>query len=432
MKRSLFLGAMLVLTIVASAQFSPENYSSMHNDSCWHFTFDYNTPKMPSDEGMLVVTHVCTPDTCVSSATRYLQGKRYSKRYIRRYGTRPELHKEGSHRCTLSVPESAISDTVYAVTYSEYDNGVKVEYICDTVAIAMPECPPMSCHRVKPMKSSTDHVAMKNPHVHSMRHYSPLTANNANEMSVTPNVVRYVTNSSKLDPEYLDNAKNIEELMSIIDEVLADSSTHLEAVQIIGYTSPDGNGNRALLGKERATAMRDHISKHHHLPDSIFEVANGGTNWEMLYSNIMSMEKGNADSLIAVMKNVSDPMKRESILKKYKGGTLYRELTEKIFPNHRMACCTGIYYSYAPDSATIALNKIVDELINDPSPDYGRLIAELKQYSNDPRGLNLQGVIDYRRHHRYAAEQAFARAAAMGDEQAAVNLLILENNKDSE
>ena len=96
----------------------------------------------------------------------------------------------------------------------------------------------------------------------------------------------------------------------------------------------------------------------------------------------------------------------------------------------RMACCTGIYYSREPDSVTIALNRIVDELINNPSPDYNRLIAELKQYSNDPRVLNLQGVIDYRRHRRHAAERAFAKAAAMGDAQAAVNLQIVENNRN--
>jgi Flp pilus assembly protein TadD len=56
-------------------------------------------------------------------------------------------------------------------------------------------------------------------------------------------------------------------------------------------------------------------------------------------------------------------------------------------------------------------------------------MEELKQYRNDPRVLNLEGVIEYRRHRRHAAEQAFREAAQMGDEQAAVNLQIVENNK---
>ena len=77
----------------------------------------------------------------------------------------------------------------------------------------------------------------------------------------------------------------------------------------------------------------------------------------------------------------------------------------------------------------MALNEIVDELANNPHPDYRKLINRLKHYGNDPRALNLQGVLEYRRHHRHAAEKAFTKAAEMGDEQAQTNLLIVEMNK---
>lgn len=430
MKRSFILCALSAISIAASAQFSPENYQAVHSDSCWHFTLDYASPKMPRNDGMLVITHLCTPDTCVSSATRHLQGKRYARKYAKRYGTHPIKPSQGNYSCTMSIPESVISDTVYAITYSEYDNGKETTYTCDTVAICMPQCPPMSCHRVRPQQSMADHIATAHPYVQSMLNYTPLTADNAADIPLTPSIVRYVTSSSKLNPQYLDNAQNIEELMGIIDDVLADSCTHIESVQIAGYTSPDDMGNRTRLGMARATAMRDHIRRHHNLPDSIFETAAAGCNWDIIYSNIKSIDHGNADSLITVLKQENDPKARESILKKYDNGTLYSRLSNTMFPHLRMACCTGIYYSQEPDSVTIALNKIVDELINNPTPDYGRLIAELKQYSNDPRVLNLQGVIDYRRHRRHAAERAFAQAASMGDPQAAVNLQIVENNRN--
>ena len=117
------------------------------------------------------------------------------------------------------------------------------------------------------------------------------------------------------------------------------------------------------------------------------------------------------------------------MLKQYDNGEIYRKLQSHYFPAHRIACCTGIYYHNHPDSTAMVINKIVNELMNTPSPDYGRLLNELKDYRNDPRALNLQGVIEYRRHHRHAAERAFAQAAQMGDTQAAVNLLIIENEK---
>ncbi len=432
MKQRILVGALFaILAIASEAQLSPQSHNATHSDSCWHFTLGYDTPRLPSDDGMIVVTHICTPDTCVSSSTRYIQGKRYKKKYMRQYGEEPELLKRGKHSCTLSVPEEAISDTVYAVTYCEYTGRNGTEYMCDTVAIGLPGCPPMSCHRVKDAVSTADRMSEEYPYINNIRYYTPLTGSNAAAMAVTPNVVRYVTNSDKLNPEYLDNAQNIEDLMSIIDDVLADSSTRIEAVQIVGYTSPDGSENNSTqLGRARAIAMREHVRRHHNLPDSIFEVADGGINWNMIYADIEEIDVNDGDELIGELKNEPDVRKREAMLKRFDNGKLYTTLLGRYFPAHRIACCTGIYYSNGIDSTAMALNEIIDELVNNPSPDYRRLIDELKQYKDDPRVLNLQGVIEYRRHHRHAAERAFAKAAMMGDEQAATNLEIVEANKE--
>ncbi|MBO5920825.1 MAG: hypothetical protein J6Q48_00380 [Bacteroidaceae bacterium] len=427
----LFFALAVSVFAVSHAQITPERYNAEHSDSCWHFTFDYNTPEIPSDNGMVVITHLCTPDTCISSTARHYQGKRYNRRYIRRYGNSPELSQTGWNECTLTIPESAINDTIYGVTYCEYSDKDGCHQSYDTVAICMPQAPSMSCHRVKPMRTIADHIAMEHPHVRSMAHYVPLNSQSASEADITPSVVRYVTNSSKLNPEYLQNAESIEELMGIINDVLADSTTTIEAIQIAGYTSPDGSESaNSRLGYARAKALRDHIKQHHHLPDSIFEIADGGKHWEMVYDDIRSMRTYDGDELISRLKAEKSPQKREAMLKSYNGGTLYRELLERMFPAHRIACCTGIYYNNKEDSITYALNRIVDELIYNPAPDYRKLIDELKQYDDDPRVLNLQGVIEYSRHHRHAAERAFTKAAEMGDEQALVNLRIIENEKN--
>ena len=431
MKLKIFFFTLFTFALTTShAQITPESYNATHSDSCWHFTFDYDIPRIPTNEGMLVVTHLCTPDTCISSTARHFQGKRYSRRYVKRYGKAPELSSSGWDMCTLSIPESAIGDTVYGITYCEYNNRKGCRQTYDTIAICMPDAPSMSCHRVKPMFSIADHIAMEHPYVINISNYTPLNNDNASTMSITPNIVRYVTNSSKLNTEYLQNANSIEELMNIIDDVLADSTTTIEAIQIIGYTSPDGmeDANKGL-GYARAKAMREHIRKHHHLSDSIFEIADGGKNWEMIYNDIRAMKIADSENLISMLKAEKSPQKREAMLKKYNGGMLYRELLERMFPAHRIACCTGIYYENKPDSVAHVINGIVDELMNNPHPDYRRLISELKKYDNDPRVLNLQGVLEYRRHHRHAAERAFSKAAEMGDEQALANLRIIENNR---
>ena len=434
MKQKFTIAALLVtICNIANAQFSPRDYTATHSDSSWHFTFDYDIPKPSSNDAMLIVTHLCTPDTCISTAVRHIQGKRYAKRYVKKHGMQPALQKHGPSSCTLIIPENAINDTIYGITYCEYSNRYGTEFHCDTIAICMPECPPMSCHRITPQKSIADHIAAEHPHVKSIKYYTPLTSNSAAEATLTPNMVRYTSNSSKLNPEYLNNAQSIEEMMYIISEILADSTTTLEAVQIAGYTSPEGHEDKATQrGLDRAIALRDHIRSHHQLPDSIFEVAGGGKNWNIIYKDIEETGIPGTEEFVTALRDEPDANRREIMLRQYDDGRLYKLLQERYFPAHRMACCTGIYYHNKPDGNTVALNRIVDELIYNPSPDYNRLLAELEQYSDDPRVLNLKGIIEYRLHHRYAAEKAFEKAARMGNEQAMINLQIIENSKSME
>ena len=432
MKQRLSVITLLFLATASTAvaQFAPEEYTAVHSDSSWYFTFDYDIPKPAPGEGMLIVTHLCTPDTCISTAEKHIQGKRYAKRYIKRYSTQPTLQQHGPSSVTLALPEDEVSDTMYGVTYCEYSDRFGTKFTSDTFAVYLPACPPISCHRVTPNKSIADHIAAEHPHVKSIKYYTPLTNSNAAEMELTPHVVRYTSNSSKLNPQYLNNAQSIDQLMELIGEILSDSTTTLESVQFAGYTSPEGYEDKATArGLDRAIAMRDHIRQHHHLPDSIFEVAGGGRNWHIIYNDIMESSTPGAELLVEELKKEKNEAAREKILKQYNDGELYKTLQARYFPAHRIACCAGIYYNNINDGTTLVLNGIIDELTDNPTPDYAALLKELEPYKDDPRAMNLRGVIEYRRHHRHAAERAFAQAARMGDEQAAVNLMIVENEK---
>lgn len=432
-QKILFTLLLAVACSTANAQVTPAYTSAEHNDSCWYFTFDYETPDLSRNEGMLVITHICTPDTCISSSKRHIQGRKYAKKYRRQYGYAPELIEDESYCCTIAMPESSATDTIWGITYSEYRGKDGVVFECDTVAICMPETPPMSCHRVEHRRSNADFIAKQHPHVRSIRHYTPVNKSNVESFGHIPAVVRYTTNSDKLDPHYLNNAQNADELMGIIDDVLADSTTTLQAVQLIGYSSPEkGESGSSGLGYSRALALRNHIMSHHNLSDTVFEIYDGGKNWNRIYEEIAALGGEECDSVIAMLRNEPAGSRRAILLREFDNGKLYGELEENAFIHHRGACCCGIYYQNKPDSIAMSLNEIVDELIYNPHPDYSALIDMLKDYSDDPRALNLEGVIEYRRHRRHAAEEAFAKAAEMGDEQAAVNLKIIENSRRME
>lgn len=431
MKRiSLFYLAILLTGSVATAQISPENYAVEHKDSSWYITLDYNVEKIPSNDGMLLITHLCNNDTCISSTTRHFQGKKYAKRYTKRHGHHPGLQPYGSNQCTIILPENHAIDTLWGVTYSEYSDKNGTTYALDTMEIILPASPSLCCHKVSAARTIADHIAQEHPYVKSIRHYAPLTTNQPSTPT-NRNIVRYRSNSPLLDAGYMQNAKSIDEIMAIVEQILGDSSTTIESVQIVGYTSPENDEHSSTqLGYQRAAALRDHIRRHHHLPDSIFEIADGGKNWELIYHDIKTLDIPDGDSLVARLKSEPSPTKREIMLRTYNHGEIYNELARAAFAKHRGATINAIYYNNKEDSAAITINNIINELIENPHPNYHHLTRQLHHYPNDARAINLQGVIDYRRHRRHAATKAFTKAAAMGDEQAAINLMIIENSEE--
>lgn len=427
---SVIIFALLAIGNLA-AQISPESSSVEHKDSNWYVTLDYEIDKIPSSDGMLLITHLCNPDTCISSATKHFQGRKYAKQYVKRHGYQPNLHNHGNSQCVIALPEKYASDTLWGITYCEYNkDGRNVSFTLDTMEITLPDSPPLSCHKVDAALTIADHIAKEHPYVKNISHYTPLNDGDRNPVE-TKRIVRYRSNSSLLDTDYMNNAQSIEELTSIINQILADSSTTVESVQIVGYTSPEGNEqSNSELGYKRALALRDHIRTHHHLHDSVFEVANGGRDWQLIYKDIAMLDIPGGDSLIAQLKKEPSNTKREIILHNYDGGELFRELSRVAFAKQRAASVSAIYYHNSTDSAAVAINEIVNELINNPQPDYKKMAQLLRQYKNDARAMNLQGVIDYRRHRLHAAERAFEKAAEMGDEQAATNLMIVQKERE--
>lgn len=431
MKRIFAIVFALLAITGASAQISPENCSVEHKDSNWYVTLDYEIDKLPAKDGMLLITHLCNPDTCISSTARHFQGRKYAKQYMKRHGYQPNLHNHGNNQCIIAIPEQYASDTILGVTYCEYNRDNKnISFTLDTMEIVLPPAPPLSCHKVDAAMTIADHIAKEHPYVKNIHQYTPIDESDKNP-SETKRIVRYRTGSPLLDVNYMNNAQSIQELMSIINQIIADSTTTVEAVQIVGYTSPEGNEqNNADLGYRRAMALRDHIRAHHHLHDSVFEIANGGRDWQLIYKDIAMLDIPDGDSLIARLQKEPSNTKREIILHNYNNGELYRELSRAAFAKQRGASVSAIYYHNQADSAAVAINEIVNELINNPQPDYHKMAQLLRQYKDDARAINLQGVIDYRRHRLHAAERAFEKAADMGDEQAATNLLIVQRERE--
>ena len=428
MKRKIALFASMLLTVamLQARIIVPDSYAAVHSDSCWHITMSYFVDDIPDNEQLMLTSSICCPDTCVCDTTRCFQGKKFRKAFLKEYGYTPALSSPGMVRCTMVVPETMVGDSMIAVTNCTVQSKKGYFTESDSIYIHLPQASPLSCHRVSDAVTNADRASYRHRCIFPMRYYQPLDENNIPAYRESEFAVNFRPASYVLENSYMQNSNLIDSLASLISSMVADSMAQIEVVQLVGYSSPDnGERNVRRLGEERASSLRDKLKYHCNLPDSVFEIIDGGRNWELIYESVAGGDIASGDSMVTILRAEKAPARRETLLRGAMNGNLLKHLAKGTLQNQRQACCARIYYQNRPDSVATELNKVVNELMSNETPDYDSLRTELAKYSDDARALNLMGVIDYREHRRNAAKKAFSTAALMGDEQALTNLLII-------
>lgn len=408
---------------VASAQgISPDSCNIAHSDSCWYFTLHYTIDKPHIDGEVFIIPQICNSNTCHTDTAHHFMGRRFAKKYVKLHGTQPRNNEAGYIGTTLYIPEQLISDSVWAITFSQRTTPDGNWAYSDTMLITLPEAIPLCNHRLRSGNATADSLSRLYPGVKNISRYTLATRRAAPPLSDS-SMVYFSPSNAVIDKGYRDNSASIDHIAQIINKLK--ESGEVQAVHVIGFGSPD-EGNAGNIGGKRATALCNSLKTECNLPDSVFEAIDGGNNWPLLYNNIASMHSERYDSLLSLLSNEPGERRRLQILRSFDNGAPYRDICRENGDDHRGACTARIYYLNRPDRAVEQLNAIVDELQNNPAPNYSELLARLSAFGNDPRALNIKGVIEYRMHHISAAESAFTQAAMMGNEQAMRNLELLE------
>lgn len=232
----------------------------------------------------------------------------------------------------------------------------------------------------------------------------------------------------KIDLRYnfRDNAHTLDEIVSLTDQIMADSTSTVKLIQIIGLASPEGAVKRnQWLGEGRAQALKDYVKRHAkaRLTDDMFECINGGEAWNELRSQIEETEFEGRDALLDIIRHTPDPDLRERRMKALDGGRPYAYVKANILADQRNSGYMRIYYDYVPDEAARAINEASELLKREQ---YAEALRMLQPLAHDKRSHNALGVALYMMGREAEALDYFRRAAAEGDTQAADNLRQLE------
>lgn len=230
--------------------------------------------------------------------------------------------------------------------------------------------------------------------------------------------------------EFRDNAPTLDRIVEITRLIMADTTSAVKKIQIIGLASVEGPQKRnLLLGRNRAEALRRYVQDRVPTPDSLYECVNGGEAWTELRSQIEDLQFGGRDELLRIIRTEPDPNRRERLIKRLDGGRPYSYLRTNVLSDQRNSGYLRIYYDYVPDLAARDINR-ASELIK--AGRYAEALALLTPHSADPRSWNALGVARYMTGSRADAIALFRKAAGNGNAQAKRNLEQMEEIKRAE
>ena len=227
--------------------------------------------------------------------------------------------------------------------------------------------------------------------------------------------------------DFRDNAATLDRIVSITRDIMADTTSTVKTIQIIGLASVEGSveRNRRLAGN-RAAALKAYIQRMVPTPDSLYECVNGGEAWTELRDQIADTDCQWRDALLAIIDNETDPDRRERRIKTLDNGRAYAYLKDNVLGDQRNSGYMRIYYDYVPDHAARTINAATELLRQGRYDEAKRMLLTVKA---DRRSWNALGVAYYMTGGEAEALDWFRRSAADGNPQAKDNLRQAEEIK---
>ena len=436
---------LLTLTLTAMACTAAQSQSapsmSLHVDSVeregngYRVNYSFTLPHPASDYSYLVTPlFTCDTDTVYDEAVT-VRGKLNARKLRRRMVL-------GDRNATVPsyVPagtDTVISRTVYLPTdrYPWVEGSilrlctsVEGEGCCEVSPAVVLSCDSFLCERpfypvfslVEDNTGKAGELQRNNPVLQHISQYRPYDNTRILRKEEGALYVFFPLDKWTLLHDFRDNAATLDTIVSITRQIMADSTSSVKLIQIIGLASPEGSVKRNnLLGQNRAAALRDYIKQRVKTGNAMFELCNGGEAWTELRDQIADSNIEGRDQLLNIIDTEKNPDERERKMKHLNGGKTYRYLKDNVLSDQRNSGYIRVYYDYVPDSAAAVINR-ASELLREER--YTEALTMLRTVETDERAQNALGVALYMTGRKEESLRHFRAAAALGNAEAQRNL----------
>ena len=286
---------------------------------------------------------------------------------------------------------------------------------------------------VPDFKGRAGQLQQENPVVQHISNYRPYDRTQILRRNKDALYVHFPLAKSQLRTDFRENGGVMDRIVSITRQIMADTTSNVKIIQIIGLASIEGGETQnEKLANNRAKALQDYIQSQVSIPDSLFDTVGGGEAWTEFRDQLVeSVESASPQSqelqqAIDIIDSEDDANVREQKLKRMNGGRTWRYIKENILKDQRNSGYIRIYYDCAPDKNAAVINEASELLTTDCGDCHREALRLLNTVRTDERAQNALGVALWLCGQQDEALECFRRAAANGNADARENLRRLE------
>lgn len=163
--------------------------------------------------------------------------------------------------------------------------------------------------------------------------------------------LNFLSGRSDVLAEYKNNKEELAQIHTAIEKILNDSTLRLEAIQLCGFASPEGDYDyNTRLSSDRTQAVKEYILKRYPIAPQMIDAGSESEDWEGLRELIAVSELPAKQQILAIITETSDPDHRDVLIRQIDGGATYRKLLDDFYPPLRRVVCET-RYTIAPFTA---------------------------------------------------------------------------------
>ncbi len=306
----------------------------------------------------------------------------------------------------------------------------------DTTVLLPPPPPPFHpvLSEVKEFGGVADSLMKTHPVLRHKSQYRPYDETRILRKEEGALYVHFPLNKIDLRRDFRDNAEVLDQVVEVTRLIMADTTSSVSCIQIIGLASFEGTlSHNQWLSDGRAKALQYYVQQHVNVPDNLFETIGGGEAWTEFRDQIndIKLAKANGESvkgqiteaeldeILRIIDTENDLDRREQKIRRMNGGRTYAYLKEHLLADQRNSGYIRIYWDHVPDVKAQLINQASQLVQQEKYQEALRLLQDVK---SDPRSYNTLAVALYQTGNHAEALRYFRLAAAAGNAQAQKNL----------